>query len=528
MAKDEREEIDDEEDDDEDEDDEEEEETLMELLFQQEAEAKKKAKEKKDKAKFKKLSVEAPKRIFPFLSEEETEFVKKYTKKYKTEKMNITKFGQSMWTAQQRFWTKVRSIVSTMFSYPVVIVTCIVIGIVLLVAIIGYLLPFLFPNDEALGGKSGASSVFGIKGDSFYGARAVYKDDEKAKSALIEQYVSLIETTAENIEQNITTATVNNGEKDVVYTLQVDVVLELPGEDYDYENVEYSAFATQFPVVEEMAKFVYKIENGTEATISFEEVLSAIKYFGFSADLIGENLDDDKEVDNNLMEIVYDALTEMNAISIKEKDSADTSAQFVPATNVTLEVIDENIRTEVLKLNNDSNKIQTEKLFIKDFILEDEEAYIEGIEEKNYVALIYMPKQSVNIEYFCFMVTREESANFVITLTNGGKQISLSADDGQAYDENKPTKKTYMLRTSDSLSESVSTSTIINTGNLNMFTEDASLYQVLATAGGGYTTYLEETTSEDGDKYLTVKMGDLFVKFESDAPFMFTEETHYE
>ena len=464
-----------------------------------------------------------PYRFYPFVTKSEKKVVDRMKKKQPVE---VMRFNQIMIQRKQAFWARVKSTITPALPTIGYIMLGIFI-IIIVVVIIGTLFPWLFPED---GGGDGASSPFGIKGDQFYGARAVFKDDEKAQNALIEQYVDVIQTGIDGLTAETLTEIKNVDGEDKTFDVRVTINLTMPDENYNFENLDISAFSSNYSalyaIVGDIAKVVYKLDNDADAPADFVETLNGIKYFGFNAEMIGSTIDDDKEVDNNVIEIVYDALTESGVLTIEEKLQGETN--FVSATNVTVEDVDDNVRDKLIStLNVEQNKVRTEKLFIKDFILEDDESYMKGIQKQNYVALIYMPKSSVNFSYVSYMITVDKSAEFNMILTNNGSEISLSKGDGEYWGEDEnPTELTYKYDSSANLNQTVNATDIINTAELNKFTSTSSLVKVVRDAAD-YNVYLEETTLENGDTVLTYKKGSMYLTFETDAEFMFNDEMTY-
>lgn len=492
------------------------------------AQLNKRVEERKDLNRLKKIIKTAPYRFYPHLTKEEKNLVHRMKKKQPTE---VVRLEQVMAQRKQAFWAKVKAIITP--AIPFIIFGIIAIGIIMIVVvIIGFLFPWLFPGDENLGGGDGAASPFGIKGDKFYGARAVYKDDELSRNGLIEQYVDIVETSVEKLQAETYTEMVEVEGENKTFDVKLTINLTLPAKDFDYSNLDLTKFASDYAVlynvVEDMAKLSYKVDNdGAEAPADLVETLDGIKYFGFNEYMIGESIDDDKDFDNNIIEIVYDALTENGVITLEEK--LQSATDYAEATNVTMENIDDNIRRDLVDLINvNENKVRAEKLFIKDFILEDAESYMEGIEKKNYVALIYMPKENVNFSYVSYMITIDKTADFSMILTNNGSEISLTKNDGENWgEEEDPAELTYKYDSGENLNQTANVTDIINTAYLTKFTSATSLVKVITDQEIDYNTYLEQITNDDGEKVLTYKKGNMYLTFETDAEFTYNDEMTY-
>lgn len=470
----------------------------------------------------KKIMKTAPNRFYPHLTSTEKDTVNRLKK---THPVEVVKLNQLLAMRRQAFWGKVKAAIVA--SFPLILVlTIAVLVIIIACVIINTLFPWLFPDDET--GSKGAASPFGMKGDSFYGARVVYKDDEQAKNALIEQYVDIIETNVENLQAKQLTKVVNVGGTNTTFDVKLIVNLTMPEQDYNFEEMDIIEFSAEYPelatIVYKIAKIVYNEDNAEESTLDFEETLDGIKYFGFSETIVGAEIDSTEDC---IVDVVYNALA--SVIQIQEKSSS--ASEYSNATHVVFGDLDNDIKAEIISSTTiatkaqDNNWHRTEKLFIKDIILEDSDSYIEGIEKKNYVALIYMAKTEVKFDYVSYMISLEENAEFSLTLFNNGDEIALSKGDAEKFDEDDSSFETYTYESKSKLNKTISATNLVNLGELDKFTSASSLGKVLANAYD-YTVYLEETTI-DGQTVLTAKFGNTYVKFNSDSKFMFNEEITY-
>lgn len=493
-----------------------------EIQQQQELEAlqRRVSKKQEDNA-LKKIMKTAPNRFYPHLTSAEKETVNRLKK---THPVEVVKLNQLLATRRQAFWGKVKAAIVAAFPL-ILVLTIAVLIIIIACVIINTLFPWLFPDDET--GSKGAASPFGMKGDSFYGARVVYKDDEQAQNALIEQYVDIIETNVENLQAKQLTKVVNVGGTNTTFDVKLIVNLTMPEQDYNFEEMDIVAFCTEYPelatIVYKIAKIVYNEDNTEESTLDFEQTLDGIKYFGFSETIVGAEIDSTEDC---IVDVVYNSL--VGVIQIQEKSSSSTT--YADATNVRLEDVDDDIKAGIINSTTmatkaqDNNWHRTEKLFIKDIILEDSDSYIEGIEKKNYVALIYMAKTEVKFNYVSYMISLEENAEFSLTLFNNGDEIALSKGEAENFDDDS-SSETYTYESKSKLNKTISATNLVNLGELDKFTSASSLGKVLANAYD-YTVYLEETTI-DGQAVLTAKFGETYVKFNSNSKFMFNEEITY-
>ena len=159
---------------------------------------------------------------------------------------------------------------------------------------------------------------------------------------------------------------------------------------------------------------------------------------------------------------------------------------------------------------------------------------MEGIEKKNYVALIYMPKQTVNFDFVSYMITIDKTAEFNIVLSNNGSVISLTKGEGEDWSsgddssaEEERNELTYKFDSAKNLNQTAAVCDVINSNELDKFTKPTSLFEVVNKAAN-YEVYLKQITNENGDDVRTFKEGNMCVLFETDVEFSFNEELSYE
>jgi len=485
---------------------------------------------RQEKNRLKKILKTAPWRFYPHLTLIEQNFLRKMKKKGHGNEVRAIESAVDL--RKQAFKMKANTALTTGAPFTGYIALGILI-IILVVVIVATIMPWLFPDDENGGGGKGAASPFGMKGDMFYGGRVVYRDAVLSQNGLIEQYVDIVKDTVNNLKGKVYTNIDVSGESyDIKVEIDIttdDAGLKLPAEEFNYEELVLTDFATDYAklyqIVCEIAKICYKVDNNADAPADLTETLNGIKYFGFNGDMIGESIDDTID---NVMEVVYNGLTQSGVISLQEKLSTET--EYNTAKNVTFDKVKDNLKTEVENtIDVETNKIQTEKLFIKDIILDGDDKYMEGIEKKNYVALIYLPKQSVEFDYISYMITIDKDAEFSMVLSNNGSEISLTKDNGEDLSsdyEQESNDLTYVFKSKENLNQTVTASDIVNNAELDKFYRPCSLFNIVKNSSD-YTTYLQGTTLENGDTVLTYKTGNMFILFETDAEFYFSEEIKY-
>jgi hypothetical protein len=127
------------------------------------------------------------------------------------------------------------------------------------------------------------------------------------------------------------------------------------------------------------------------------------------------------------------------------------------------------------------------------------------------------------------MITVDKTSEFNMVLTNNGSEITLTKDNGEDLSsdyEQESNDLTYMFKSKENLNQTATTSDIVNNADLDKFSSPYSLFKIV-TNSSDYTTYLHEQTLENGDVVLTYKTGDMFIIFETDAEFYFSEEIKY-
>lgn len=396
--------------------------------------------------------------------------------------------------------------------------------IILIVLVITAIIVALFGASP----EEPTNSEAGIKGEDFYGARIVYRDDVLAQNALIEQYVDVFESAVTSLQTTTFTESIGGTE----YEVKVIVNLTLPTDDFNYENIDLADFATNYAdlynIVVDMAKLSYKvdndIENDADIPTDLTDILNGVKYFGFNGKMIGSDIvDEDPNFDNNIIEIVYDTLKIGGSVTIQER-LYGSNGEFKEATHVTIQNVDDNIRETIISsINVAENKVRIEKLFIKDAILEDSDSSVEGIDLKQYEAFIYLPKQSVEVNFLSYFVIIKDGLDINLKMVNNGEEIALTKGEAE-YPYDDKSYAVYKFNSSENLNVTMSETDIIDVQNVNKFENATSLVKILADTEIDYNVYLEAITLDNGDTVLTYKKGSTYLLFEVDGVFKFTNE----
>ena len=158
---------------------------------------------------------------------------------------------------------------------------------------------------------------------------------------------------------------------------------------------------------------------------------------------------------------------------------------------------------------------RAEKLFIKDYILENAEAGVTGIEKRNYVAFIFMPKAGVNFTQFSFSVQHKNINNLKFKVYNNGSEITLTKDDANYGDmgsfgpSDMSASYVYWAK---NVSVSANSYTDIDSSNIGAFKSGVSLSEIISNESLTNETYLE--LNPEGN--YTFKKNGVYAEFESE------------
>ncbi len=365
--------------------------------------------------------------------------------------------------------------------------------IICVISILSYIIPNLFPDQS-----NNLESMFGVSGEDFYGIRTVYKDDEKAGYTIIEDCVELVEN---GIAEAKTITSISGTGGSANGTLEI--TISMPDEEYDYSTFDENSFSSQYGVlystIFDIAKEVYKVDNSTSfAGSNIVECVNGILYFGF---------------DQTIMESVDDIIS--TAISNNSNFVVDGEGS-VSKTDV-----DNQISSKLTALySQDKYNIRTEKLFVKDYIFEDDESKMKGAEKQNFVAFIFMPKNNVTFKKLSFTASATSLEGLEIKVTNNGEEIKLNKDNQNLADAE--TSQAYIYQTGLFFSEQCNAFTDIDTNNLNALSSGLSLFDIVETVSN-YSLYLESVTSENSVNYFTIKKNGMVANLSHSEPFYFVE-----
>lgn len=330
------------------------------------------------------------------------------------------------------------------------------------------------------------ATAAGISGDKFYGARYIYYDDEQAVFELESNYQNLVVDLVTRIDEI-------NG---------IDATIEL-----DWANERPAELTQMIKVVADQT------DNSDEVFDSLNDHLEIIDHFGYT----------NTELDN-----IQTALL-----------------QYIKANNIF--VINEEVFTSnfddiyntIFDTNYSSLNVVTPLYFVQDVILENEEDMLKNMPAKNYVAMIFMPKEEVTIKEINFMFyikdksVDESVANLVqveFVSHNSGDEIILSSEiaDSSWWDEDNSSQETTIVTninlspfasvdtTSAGLLDGASIYSLIENGLQINSAKIAQLFSSVEVSGDGQN-YVEINylPSADPNCY--------YLRFDADGVFQFCE-----
>lgn len=344
------------------------------------------------------------------------------------------------------------------------------------------------------------NSEFGITGKDFYGARVVYKDDEKATASIVEDYVELLET---GIEQANNTSLTN---------LDMSINITLPDEEFSYSEFDEGEFASSYPVAYstalQIAQLVYKVDNGAASSGSLVETVNGIKYFGIVK--VDENANDTDDI----AEIITDSILANATFKNKDTSKTEIDAADVDAAK---NQISANLQATY---SQEKYSQRVEKIFVKDYILTGEQK-LTGMAQENYVAFMFMPKTDVSFSKLSFAVSGSDLSEFTIKLKRNGEEVNINKDDADYSTDENDNK--FIYSTNLMVPISAFQYDAIDTNNLDALSEGMSLFDIVENSELNYSIYLETKTSDTDVQYLTIKQNGIVVELSNSEKFNFAE-----
>lgn len=343
---------------------------------------------------------------------------------------------------------------------PVIIVALLIIGAI---GGIYYLFSWMFPSED--GAPPVGNSINGITGADFYGIRTWYRDEELARGELAREYIEILEDSVKAISEI-------EG-----YTVEVTVGegAELP-EDYDFSEFNVESFSEDYTTlagyIGGVADLIYPIDNeGAVAPADLSGKLDGIKNFGL-----------DESVLLDLEGLVEEYIT--TNYNFKVKDSEGN------------EITDGSVSVDISSIDlSTSDTTRTEKLFVKDYIIDGDDAKVSEIEKLDYVGFTFMAKRDVVIEDMSMFISFIDEG-FEFKIFNNGAEIDVKKTD--EMNVNDITQYTYEISDEVSIGaysyEELEFSSLYELSNLHVDSEVAGVKTMMIDAGlvGVFTNTTDE------------------------------------
>ncbi len=400
-------------------------------------------------------------------------------------KPELEEFEDERKEAWKRFWAKVKTLLTS--ALPLVLIFSL---IVFVGACFASIMSMIFSN-QSDGDDKTMSTQFGVNGADFYGNRVVYRDSDSARVEIITNVADLVD----NVVNDLESTTIENA--------TIDVIINLPTEEFDWKNLDETAYQTDYlmhyNLVKSMLEIVYERDkiDETITPTTLTEYADNIAHFGFSTDMI-------EPIKAKIIEYLS---ADGIVLVVPDEDGGE-----IPSVD-TATIINNSVN----KIITNASAVQTEKYFIKDYLFSAEDDMMKDIAQENYVAMIFMPKNEVTFNSFSFLVNDIDD-NFSIKLYNNGQELSL--DKSEFLEEDG--EVTWEYSSNDNLN--IDANVYQYKGNLNL-SQAMSLYSI-AKESADSTNYLQ--TAEDS-AILTYSANGVYLVFDSNKEFLFCEwETFWE
>jgi len=213
---------------------------------------------------------------------------------------------------------------------------------------------------------------------------------------------------------------------------EYNVTITITDEDYDVqklaENTELSAY------VSGVAKLMYSADNeGASAPEDLNTTLDGVKYFGFDESVLKS--DDLKTLVADYITTHYEFVANSSGASV---DSATIKGD-----------VDSWI-TEQINLDQDKYKVRTEKVFIKDYLINGDDKKVENVTRHDYIGMAFMAKRDVTFTQLSFTTAFIEDG-FEMTMTKDGSNISLPKTEEMTSADTGVKQYTYKTTISQSV-----------------------------------------------------------------------------
>lgn len=323
--------------------------------------------------------------------------------------------------------------------WKIAIIVAIVLLVIILVAALIAVIVYVVTASDYDAENGLLSSMFGISGDKFYGARFVYEDDAVANLEIEDDYY------------NFTYSILQDTSSQTGLTITLSA---------DYRNDEN--------VSQIVSNFANDLINNTNAPLATAQCILSIDHFGFSSEEIVV-----------VIQSIAETLTENSWASASQStiQTALSQAYELPKYQTYSAVCP--------------------KLYVWDYILESEDDILEWLPKKDYCGMIYMPKEEVTITYTSFMFVVDGGYGVDVCLkqkTEGSDAIALgntvNANASWYYDNHM--QEYYECE----FNVTLNTFEAINTADLTALSTATSIYSLIK--NGTYSIYFDAVDEYSG------------------------------
>lgn len=335
------------------------------------------------------------------------------------------------------------------------------------------------------GGSGNMNSQFGADGNNFYAVRLIYKGDEQASKIILNDYANLIYGALDSVQ----------GTDD--YTINVNITIPADKKaDFD-ETTADEKIKNLMGVLTEKA-YVYDNPNyaslGVDiSTLTLAQKAKDIKYFGLDSALIGQFK---TEIVDNFVLFNFNMTDGVLTFTPTGENSVDENT------------VKANIQAALDAYFAGQNTSRSEKYFVRDCALSGDEK-LTNVEQKNYVAMMYLPRQNVTFKSIKFLTYGVDTSNFKIEF-NGNEYSSF--EDWKIDDDNTA----YEYTIGENLSYSASA---VSNFDATIAATPTALYKLADKAN---------YTQTNADGILTFQEFGTVFKFHSSQSFTFADEIELE
>lgn len=331
------------------------------------------------------------------------------------------------------------------------------------------------------GSGGGMNSQYGADGNNFYAVRLVYKDDEQASKIILNDYAELIygafdtvnDTDDYTINVNVTIPT--DKQADFDETTADEKIKNLMGvlteKAYVYDNPDYASLGVDI------------------STLTLAQKAKDIKYFGLNSALIGQFK---TEIVDNFILFNFNTVDGVLTITPKGENTIDETT------------VKANIQAALDTYFAGLNSSRSQKYFVRDCALSGD-GKLTNVEQKDYVAMMYLPRQNVSFKSIKFQVYGVNTDDFSIDF-NGNNYSSFEEwpiDDSHMA---------YYYTIGENLNISASA---VSGFDATIAANPTALYKLADKAN---------YTQTNADGILTYQEFGTMFKFNSSQPFTFADE----